>query len=159
MFTLTTRVLILDLWEAIEGLNRAEKARKLKNRIPSKSLLGEMIICNERKASHQSCNLHQKKISPIQRHASHSASIRGWLTRPYFRKEKGRESLFVVVVKRACQWVVLFGGQKPEASIPSSSHLSEKYYQGPATLTSGSYPRITFNLCLYYALQRDRTYN
>jgi hypothetical protein len=41
-------------------------------------------------------------------------------------------------------------------SNPCRSHLSETFCQGPATLINGFYPRITFNLYLYYIFLRDK---
>jgi hypothetical protein len=46
-----------------------------------------------------------------------------------------------------------------QTPVASSRHLSEKFCQGPATLTSGFYPRIAFNSCLYSAFQRDKISN
>jgi hypothetical protein len=57
-----------------------------------------------------------------------------------------------------CVWVILIWGHIPEASI-RFSHLSEIFCQGPTTLRSGLYTRITFNSLLQNAFQSDRINN
>ena len=54
---------------------------------------------------------------------------------------------------------ILILQQKQDQSNPCPSHLSEKFCQDFATLISGSYPRVAFNLSLHYAFQRDRIDN